>query len=160
MIEILNVSSKGPWNWGNGVGINQWWNKDKNHEKRPGPGKFWVEKREEEHWTVTSVGQLLFNLSPILLRTVLPLSGPKTCMGAQLLIHGWLSATLWTVACQAPLSMGFSRREYKVGLPNPPPGDLPNQGIEPMSPVVLTDSLPLSHLGSPPPQTSGGPYLY
>ena len=44
-----------------------------------------------------------------------------------------LSATLWTVACQAPLSMGFSRQEYWSGLPCPPPGDLPNPGIEPVS---------------------------
>ena len=63
--------------------------------------------------------------------------------------HVCLCETLWTVACQAPLSMGFSRREYKVGLPNPPPGDLPNLGIEPMSPAILADSLPLSHLRSP-----------
>jgi len=36
----------------------------------------------------------------------------------------------WTVACQAPLSMGFSRQEYWSGLPCPPPGDLPDPGIE------------------------------
>ena len=42
-------------------------------------------------------------------------------------------ASLWTVACQAPLSMGFSRKEYWSGLPSPPPKDLPNPGIEPMS---------------------------
>ena len=37
----------------------------------------------------------------------------------------------WTVACQAPLSMGFSRQEYCSGLPFPYPGDLPNPGIKP-----------------------------
>ena len=42
-------------------------------------------------------------------------------------------ATLWTVACQAPLSMGFSSEEYWSGLPFPTPGDLPNIGIEPLS---------------------------
>ena len=42
-------------------------------------------------------------------------------------------ATLWPVAPQAPLSMGFSRQEYWSGLPFPSPGDLPNPGIEPMS---------------------------
>ena len=42
-------------------------------------------------------------------------------------------AALWTVAHQAPLSMGFSRQEYWSGLPYPPPGDLPNSGIEPTS---------------------------
>ena len=46
------------------------------------------------------------------------------------------SATPWTVACQAPLSMGFPRQEYWSGFPFPPPGDLPNSGTEPMSPVV------------------------
>ena len=63
----------------------------------------------------------------------------------------WLFATLWTVACQAPLSMGFSRQEYWSVLPCPPPGDLPDPGIEPasMSPALRVDSYPLSHLGSP-----------
>ena len=46
-----------------------------------------------------------------------------------------------TVACQAPLSMGFSRQEYWTGLPFPSPGDLPNPGIEPGSPVLQADSL-------------------
>ena len=40
-----------------------------------------------------------------------------------------LFATLWTVACQVPLSIGFSRQEYWSGLPCPPPGDLPNPGV-------------------------------
>ena len=44
-----------------------------------------------------------------------------------------LSATLWTVAHQARLSMGFFRQEYWRGLPFPSPGDLANAGIEPMS---------------------------
>ena len=44
-----------------------------------------------------------------------------------------LCETLWTVVCQAPLSMAFSRQEYWIGLPCPPPGDLPNPGIKPMS---------------------------
>ena len=47
--------------------------------------------------------------------------------------HVWLFVTLWTVACQAPLSMGFSRQEHWSGLPWPPPGDLPNPGIKFMS---------------------------
>ena len=45
----------------------------------------------------------------------------------------WLSVTLWTVAHQNPLSMGFSRQEYWSGMPCPPPGDLPDPGIEPAS---------------------------
>ena len=44
-----------------------------------------------------------------------------------------LFATPWTVAYQAPPSMGFSRQEYWSGLPFPPPGDLPHPGIEPAS---------------------------
>ena len=44
-----------------------------------------------------------------------------------------LCVTLWTVACQVPLPKGFSRQEYWSGLPCPPPGDLPNPGIEPTS---------------------------
>ena len=42
---------------------------------------------------------------------------------------------LWTVAHQAPLSMGFPRQDYYNGLPFPPPGNLPNPGIKPESPV-------------------------
>ena len=47
--------------------------------------------------------------------------------------HVRLFAALWTVACQDPLSMGFSRQEYWSGLPCAPPEDLPDPGIEPMS---------------------------
>ena len=47
------------------------------------------------------------------------------------------SATPWTTAFQAPPSMGFSRQEYWSGLPCPPPGDLPNPGIEPTSLIPL-----------------------
>ena len=48
-----------------------------------------------------------------------------------------LFVTLWTVVCQAPLSMGFSRQEYWSGLPCPPPRDLPDPGIEPKSLLSL-----------------------
>ena len=90
-----------------------------------------------------------------------------------------LFATIWTVASQAPLSMGFSRQEYWSGLPCPPPGDLPDPGmkptslmsptladglewfampfsgdllkpgIEPAAPALQVDFLLLSHRGSP-----------
>ena len=50
-----------------------------------------------------------------------------------ILSHIWLFATPWTVARQAPLSMGFSRQKYWSGFPCPPPGDLPHPGIESMS---------------------------
>ena len=42
----------------------------------------------------------------------------------------------WTIAYQAPLSMGFSRQQYWSGLPFPSPGDLPNPGLKPMSPAL------------------------
>ena len=53
-----------------------------------------------------------------------------------------LFATPWTVAYQAPPSMGFSRQEYWSGLPFLSPGDLPDPGIEPRSPALQTDALP------------------
>ena len=53
-----------------------------------------------------------------------------------------LFATPWTVARQAPQSMGFSRQEYWNGLPFPSLGDLPIPGIEPGSPALQVDSLP------------------
>ena len=53
----------------------------------------------------------------------------------------WLFATPWTVAHQAPPSMGFSRQEYWSGLPFLSPGDLPNPGIEPRSPTLQVDAL-------------------
>ena len=47
--------------------------------------------------------------------------------------HVQLFATLWTVACQAPLTVEFSRQEYRSGLPSPSPGDVPKPGIKPVS---------------------------
>ena len=67
------------------------------------------------------------------------------CMCAKSLQSCLTLLSLWTVACHAPLSMGFSRQEYWSGLPFPSPGDLPNPGIKPS----VTDSLPLSYQGSP-----------
>ena len=61
-----------------------------------------------------------------------------------------LFATPWTVAYQAPPSMGFSRQECWSGLPFPSPGDLPNPGIKPGSPALQADALP-----SEPPGKSG-----
>ena len=53
-----------------------------------------------------------------------------------------LFTTLWTVAHQAPPSIGFSRQEYWSGQPFSSPGDLPNPGIEPRFPALQEDSLP------------------
>ena len=60
-----------------------------------------------------------------------------------------LFATPWTVACRAPLSMGFSRQEYWNRLPRPPPGDLPDPGIEPASLGLQVDSSPAKPPGKP-----------
>ena len=70
----------------------------------------------------------------------------------------WLFATPWTIAHKVPLSMGFSRQENWGGLSYLPPGALPKPGIEPASPaapILQSDSLLLSHRGSPPLLISG-----
>ena len=59
----------------------------------------------------------------------------------QLLSRVRLFVTPWTVAHQAPPSMGFSRQKYWSDLPFPSPGDLPNPGFEPGSPALQADSL-------------------
>ena len=66
----------------------------------------------------------------------------KVKVKLKLLSHVWLFATPWTVAYQAPLSMGFSRQECRSRLPFPSPGDLPNPGIKPGSPALQTDASP------------------
>ena len=58
------------------------------------------------------------------------------------LSHVQLFVTPWSVAYQAPPSMGFSRQWYWSGSPFPSPGDLPNPGIEPRSPTLQADALP------------------
>ena len=62
-------------------------------------------------------------------------------MKVKSLSHVRLFAIPWTVAHQAPLSMGFSRQEYWSGLPSPSPGDLPDPGIEPRSLALQADAL-------------------
>ena len=65
------------------------------------------------------------------------------------LSHVWLFATPWTVARQAPLSTGFPRQEYWSGLPCPPPGDLPDPGIEPASPAAAGGFFTRAACGNP-----------
>ena len=60
-----------------------------------------------------------------------------------------LFAIPWTVAHQAPLSVGFSRQEYWSGLPFPSPGDLPNPETEPRSPALWADALSSEPPGNP-----------
>ena len=67
----------------------------------------------------------------------------------KLLSHVRLFATPWTVAHQAPPSMGFSRQDYWSGLPFPSPGDLPNPGTEPRSPALQADTLTSEPPGKP-----------
>ena len=62
-------------------------------------------------------------------------------MKAKSLSRVGLFVTLWTIAHQAPLSMGFSRQEYWSGLPFSSPEDLPDPGIEPKSPALQADAL-------------------
>ena len=71
----------------------------------------------------------------------------SSCLVAKLCLK--LFVTLRTVARQAPLFMGFLRQEYRSGLPFPSPGDIPDPGIEPVSPTLTGSSLPRSHQGSP-----------
>ena len=68
----------------------------------------------------------------------------------KLLSPVWLFETPWTIACQAPLSLEFSRQEYWSGLPCPSPGVLPHLGIEPRAPPLQVDSLLPEPPGKPP----------
>ena len=68
---------------------------------------------------------------------------------ACVLAHIRLIVTPWTVARQAPLSMGFSRQDYLSGLLLPSPGDLPNPEIEPIAPALQAGSLPSEPPGKP-----------
>ena len=69
------------------------------------------------------------------------------CRHAKSLQSVQLFATSWTVTYQALLSMGFPRKEYWSWLPCPALGDLPDQGIEPMSLALQEDSFPTKPLG-------------
>ena len=66
-----------------------------------------------------------------------------------------LFSTPWTIAHQAPLSMGFSKQEYWSGLPFPSPGDLPHPGIEPASPALAGRFFTAEPPGKP--RTGGNP---
>ena len=65
---------------------------------------------------------------------------PRECM-LSCFHHVQLFATPWSIARQAPLSMGFSRQEYWSLLPFPAPGDLPDPGVEPGAPALQADPL-------------------
>ena len=80
-----------------------------------------------------------------------PYNDPQFTSTSGDLVTQWCPtlATPWTVALQAPLSMGFPKQEYWSGLPFPSPGDLPDPGIESGPPELQVDSLPNEPLGSP-----------
>ena len=86
----------------------------------------------------TTVKEVPFQTSSKTLRCMLTLSCVR------------LFLTPWTVAHQVPLSMEFSMQESWSRLPCPPPGDLLDPGIKPMSPALEVDSLPTEPLGKPP----------
>ena len=96
-------------------------------------------------WHVTAWWALL--LPPLILwglDTVI-----HVCVHVKSLSRVRLFVTPWTVVCQAPLSLGFSREAYWSGFPFPSPGDLPDSGIEPMAPELQADSLPPEPPGKP-----------
>ena len=72
--------------------------------------------------------------------------GAKLCLVTQLCLS---VCGPWTIACQAPLSMGFPRQEYWSGLPFPPSEDLPDPGIKPRYPVLQGNYSPLEPPGKP-----------
>ena len=85
----------------------------------------------------------------LLMQCIFHVSCINLCVCVCTLSHVLLFAAPWTIAWQAPLSMEFPKQEYWSGLPFPPPGNLPDPGIKPMSPALAGRSLPLNHQGSP-----------
>ena len=71
----------------------------------------------------------------------------------------WLFMIPWSVAYQAPQSMGFSKQEYWSGLPFPSPGDLSDPGIEPGSPTLQADALPFEPIKLQMSETENQMYL-
>ena len=99
----------------------------------------------KEHIIKSPTSLLLYRLNHILCLLMEILYGTVlSCFS-----HVWLFATPWTIACQAPLSMGFSQGEYWRELPRLPPGDLPHPRNKPSSPALQAGSLPLSHRRNP-----------
>ena len=82
-------------------------------------------------------------------RSCMPQLRPSFVVAVQLLSCVQLFATPWTVAYQAPLSMAFPWQEYRSRLPFPSPGDLPDPGIEPMSPALAGRFFISEPLGKP-----------
>ena len=94
---------------------------------RPGSSNHAVESAKERDHSVWKMKTLLGQLAEGRIIKIVP-ECVLSCFSCV-----WLFATLRTVACQAPLSVGFSRQEYWTGLPFRPPGDLSNSRIKPVS---------------------------
>ena len=119
------------------------------HSGRSYDTQAWKALYDKATFTLTSV--VPFGLKNKFLDKNIILSG-QVGMVACVLSHFRVSETPWTVAHQAPQSIGFPRQEYWNGLPWPPPGDLPDPGTEPMALSLLhwqAGSLPLVPPGKP-----------
>ena len=97
-----------------------------------------------------SFSAMYVKIKPTYNSTGLPSSPVKVSLSCV-----WLFVTPWTVAHQAPLSMGFPRQKYWSGLPFPSPGIFLTQRSNSLSPALQADSLPLSHQGCPVHQVFG-----
>ena len=88
-------------------------------------------------WTFGGISEMVFMLGSTECYGLVCVCVCMRVWVCYLLSHARLFVTPLTAACQAPLSMEFSRQEYWSGLPFPSPGDLPDPGIEPRSPALL-----------------------
>ena len=114
------------------------------------PHGFRIEGCDSEWWSLTSLVLDFSRTLEVYLLCKNHLTRAKQCVCVPCCFsHALLSATPWTAAHQAPLSMGFSRQEYWSGLPGPSPGNLPNPGVKTVSPALQADSLPLEPPGKP-----------
>ena len=103
----------------------------------------------QEHWSGLPFPSPMHESESEVAQSCLTLSDPMDCSLPGFSSCARLSATPWTAAHQAPLSMRFSRQGYWSGLLFSPPGDLSNPGIEPRSPALQADSLPTELQGKP-----------
>ena len=94
-----------------------------------------------QSWCIFYIMYQLIKIKMALLNYIFLISIQQTWSEVKSLSRVRLFATPWTVAHQAPPSMGFSRQESWSGLPCPPPGDLPDPGIEPGPPTLQADAL-------------------
>jgi len=105
---------------------------------------FWFPPHATVSHSYSVLNPLLFSLQTLSSAVMLCRAYVLSCV--------WLFVTLWAIARQAPLSVGFSRQEYWSRLPFPSPGDLPDPGIEPpssVSPALQANSIPAEPSGKP-----------